>query len=83
MRVRWRDPIAARLAAAGPPNAVKDDAEQDHDHAHETDQVRRKFRGCVLMRVADIAGDLEMRHDVGDPPNDQDQQADPGERREA
>jgi hypothetical protein len=56
------------------PDAVRDDAEQDHDHAHEADQVGRELRRGVFVPIAGMADNLEVGGDVRDSSDQQDRQ---------
>jgi hypothetical protein len=72
-----------RTAAGCLPETVYDDPEQDHDHAHEGDEVGRQLRRGVLVEVVDVSRRLEMSYDVRQPAQDEDHQAGVDERRKA
>jgi hypothetical protein len=63
------------------PEAIDDDAEQDHDHAHEPDQVGRELRRGVLVEVVGVTRRPEVSRDIGKPPEHEDDEPDVHEER--
>jgi hypothetical protein len=77
------DRAVALAAAVRPSGAIENDAEQDDDHAHKADQVRRDLRGRVPVHVVGMTAGSQMGRDIGEPTNGEDQQPDPDEQRKA
>jgi hypothetical protein len=57
------------------PDAIDDEAEQDHDHAGEPDKVRPQLRRGVPGEVLHVTRRLPMSRDVGKPADDEDHEA--------
>ena len=73
------------MTEPGLADPVDDNAEQDQDHAHENLEVRRHLVGGVAGLVAGTrgtdAGHAVVRDDVGDAAENEDDEADPNEKR--